>query len=224
MEILGISHNIHLRRKPAWKEFIFAGIEVPDVEIWRLVEALSLLEIMVRAERVEVPVNLSLFGKTGPVKLREEGADRYLWSQPTLQGSESNLGGRPDLLITSSCVRPTSENALRIIECKAHRKLGARVVRQEFGKAFDLKIHSYLIWSLTTPGQNIIEGAKKLGIDLCSLEFDTGKRQDYIADPGILRQFVGDTIKKSSNEARFIETINSYRDLTARKMLKGPGD
>lgn len=74
---------------------------IPDIQNWKLVEVLSLMTILKRSDRIVTKIVKNLCGKTGPIHFIENGLDRYLWAQPTLTGLQSELGGRPDILITS---------------------------------------------------------------------------------------------------------------------------
>ena len=87
------------------------------------------------------------------------------------------------------------------------KRLGTHEIRAEFGKAFDLKVVSYLIWSYITPAQRIIEGAKKLGLDLVPLGFDTPRRADLIAQPENLQAHISNTLEASRREERFAKAL-----------------
>lgn len=76
--------------------FPYSSSAVPDLQTWQLVEILSLLVIMLRAEDVESRRITNILGKLGPVNIIENGKRRYLWAQPSLRGKSSELGGRPD--------------------------------------------------------------------------------------------------------------------------------
>jgi len=102
---------------------------------------------------------IHIFGKTGPVEIREDGIVRQLWAQQTLRGDKSALPGRPDLIVTSSREPPHPHNALRIIEAKCVRQLGTHTVRSEFGKAHDLRVATYLTWSFYSPAPRVVVGA-----------------------------------------------------------------
>ena len=86
------------------------------------------------------------------------------------------------MIVTSDLTEPTAETIVRIIECKARKSIGAQVIRAEFGKAYDLKVTSYLIWSFFTPSERAIRGAKALGLDLEPLGFDTDMREELIGN------------------------------------------
>jgi hypothetical protein len=103
---------------PNESERINRNTILPVIENWRLLEALSLLSIPLRANEVKTPDVCNLFGKTGPIHIVEDGEDRFVWTQPTLFGQESDLSGRPDIAITSNIESPRSQNILRIGEAK----------------------------------------------------------------------------------------------------------
>ena len=52
------------------------GTSVPEVPTWRLVEAISLLGVIIRSEKASVD-HTNLFGKTGPIEIHEDGTVRY---------------------------------------------------------------------------------------------------------------------------------------------------
>jgi len=194
-------------------------MQLPEVPAWRLVEALSLLAILLRADKVITGEIFNLLGKTGPLHFVEDGHNRFLWAQPSISGEESALGGRPDLIVTSSSGSPTAASLLRVVECKCRNDIGTHEVRGEFGKAHDLRVTSYLIWSYNTPKLRIVEGAKRLGLDLCALGFDTPQRESFIADPENLVAHVANTMHVSKTEQRFGKLfLAAEKEITA-KML-----
>lgn len=148
---------------------------VPDVATWQLVEALSLLGMILRAAEATA-AEINVFGKTGPIEIQEDGIVRQLWAQQTLRGERSALSGRPDLIVTSSPEPPHPSNVVRIIEVKCVRQLGTQTVRSEFGKAHDLRVATCFIWSFYSPAPRVVAGARGLGIDLEALGFDTDRR------------------------------------------------
>src|SRR5438093_11836771 len=89
------------------------GQPFPDVRTWQLMEALSLLAIFLRADKVAAAA-VTLFTKSGPLEFQEDSEPRYLWVQCGLEGAHSALGGRPDLLITSTPARPSPDNIIRV--------------------------------------------------------------------------------------------------------------
>jgi hypothetical protein len=209
--------RVYISRTPELEARICNNMPVPDVETWKLVEALSLLAVLIKADKVICGDVVNLFGQTGPLHFLEDGHDRYLWAQPTLIGKESELGGRPDLVVTSSPEIPTALTILRVIECKCRKHLGAHDIRAEFGKAYDLGVVSYLIWSFWTPVPRAVSGAKRLGLDLVALGFDTQLRAGLIAKPENLVAHVANTIEVSNREKRFAGTLIEYGQQVTRK-------
>jgi hypothetical protein len=189
------------------KERISANTNISAIENWKLMEALSFLSILLHADEIKTPMIENLFGKMGPIHIIEEKKARFIWTQLTLFGEKSELGGRPDILVTSSSEKPTSETVLRVIEAKCRKSLSAPDIRAEFGKAFDLKVESYLIWSFSTPPAYLIEGAKRLGLELAALGFDTARREELISNPENLLSHVANTLNFSRQERLFAKTI-----------------
>ena len=198
------------------------GAYAPDVATWQLVEALSLLGVILGAEDAAADV-IHLFGKTGPVEILEEGIVRQLWAQQTLRGEKSALNGRPDLVVTSSREPPHPHNVNRIIEAKCVRKLGTQTVRSEFGKAHDLRVASYLIWSFYSATPRVVAGARGLGIDLEELGFDTSRRADLVGSPEVLIARVAHAQKQARREQRFLVALEEA-SREARGKLLGPAE
>ena len=146
-----------------------------------------------------------------------------LWAQQTLHGEKSALRGRPDIIVTSSSERPHPGNAVRIIEAKCIRKLGAPAIRGEFGKAHDLRVASYFIWSFYSPSPQAIAGAKGLGIDLEVLGFDTNRRSELVASPEALLSHVAHSQEQARRGQRFAQALVDAGQHAQRKLL-GPAE
>jgi hypothetical protein len=196
------------------------GTDVPGVPTWRMIEALCLLGVLLRSEDADADV-VDVLGKTGPVHIREDGVERYLWSQQTLGGERSSLDARPDLIVTSSPEPPHSGNAVRIIEAKCVRKLGAATVRSESGKAHDLRVSTYLIWSFYSPSPKVVAGAKSLGIDIEALGFDTDQRERLLREPEVLISRVAYSQEAARKAQRFAVALVKAGE-QARQKLVGP--
>jgi len=197
------------------------GADVPAVATWQLVEALSLLGVILRSEDAAADV-INIFGKTGPVEILEDGIVRQLWAQQTLRGYKSALNGRPDLIVTSSREPPHPNNATRIIEAKCVRHLGTQTVRSEFGKAHDLRVATYLIWSFYSPAPRVVAGARGLGIDLEVLGFDTDRRADLVGSPDALISRVAYAQEQARREQRFAVSLEEASQEARRKLLGAP--
>ena len=194
--------------------------KVPDLATWRLVEALSLLCVILRSSEARAH-EISVFGKTGPVEIQEDGVVRHLWAQQTLRGDRSGLNGRPDIIVTSSSDLPHPGNAARIIEAKCVRQLGSQMIRSEFGKAHDLRVATYLIWSFYSPSPKVVAGAKGLGIDLEPLGFDSERRGDLLRSPEALISHVAHSQEQSRQEQRFAVALEAAGQ-EARRKMQGP--
>ena len=210
--------RVYASRTPEPGSHIRGKMQIPDVETWKLVEALSLLSVLLKADKVYCEDVTNLFGQTGPLHFVESGQDRYLWAQPSLLGEESELGGRPDLVVTTSRDTPTAVTTIRVIECKCRQHLGAPDIRAEFGKAHDLKVTSYLIWSFYTPAPKVVTGARRLGLDLVALGFDTEQRSALIENSENLVSHVANTVEWSKHENHFAAALLKSGQEVTRKM------
>ncbi len=198
------------------------GARAPDVATWQFVEALSLLGVVLRAETATAAA-VGVFGKTGPIEITEDGVVRYLWAQHSVRGEQSALAGRPDLIVTSSAAPPHPENAIRIIEAKCVRYLGTDTIRGEFGKAYDLRVGTYLIWSFYTPTPRVVDGARGLGIDVEALGFDSDRRADLLRSPEALISHVAHTQEQTRRTQRFAGALEAAVE-QARAKLLGPSE
>jgi len=220
-EQLATRCTVYSTRTPMPAGLVRTGQPIPEVHVWQLVEALSLLTILLRADTVTNPEVLNVFGKTGPLALWEDGLERYLWAQHGFQGEQSALGGRPDLVVTSSSAPPSAVNALRIIEAKCRKHLDTQAVRAEFGKAYDLRVTTYLIWTFFSPSARVVEGARRLGLDMVELGFDTPRRRDLVTQPRALVSYVAHTLEQSRRARHFATALREAGQDAQRKLL-GP--
>jgi hypothetical protein len=198
-----------------------AGIPIPKMPTWRLMEALSLLAILLRADAVPA-CDVMLFASIGPLEFIEDGEPRFLWVQRGLDGAYSGLGGRPDLLVTLAPDPPTARNIDRIVEVKFVKSLGAPSIRSEFGKAYDLRVKSYFIWTYYTPRADIVAGARGLKLDVMEIGFDTDRRSELIKRPAVLLARVGDALEESRRAQRFARGVERANEEIRQKLL-GPG-
>jgi hypothetical protein len=111
---------------------------------------------------------------------------------------------------------------MRIVEAKCVRQLGAQTIRSEFGKAHDLRVATYIIWSFYSPKQHVIDGAKGLGIDLEPLGFDTERRDDLVGSPDVLISRVATSQEAFRRAQRFAVALGDANEATQRKLLPPP--
>jgi hypothetical protein len=197
-----------------------AGQSLPSVPNWQLVEAISLLCIILRADEVRSST-VELFKKSGPIEIREEGFARFVWSQQYLRGQYSELGGRPDLLVTSSAEHPSPANILRVVEVKCSKDLGTQHIRSEFGKAHDLRVATYFIWSFYRLSPRLKAGARGLGLDIEDLGFDSPFRDDIIRRPMALLSHVSNSLHQARLARTFARALEDANRDTQLK-LGGP--
>lgn len=165
---------------------------------------------------------VNVFGKMGPMDIREDGVARHVWTQQTLKGDKSALNGRPDIIITTTPQLPYPGNAARIIEAKCVKQLGTPAIRAEFGKAYDLRVTTYFIWSFYSPTPKSIEGARGLGIDLQALGFDTDRRHDLLTRPEALVSHVAHSQEQARRSQRFALGLDDAGQDARRKLLGPP--
>jgi len=210
--------SFFVSEKPLPDYQIKDALPFPNISISKLMEVLCLLAVLLRADDIKTNEISNIFKKVGPVHFIENDQDLYLWSQITLKGQRSLFNSRPDLLVTVDSDLPSSANVLRIIECKSGN-ISATLIRSEFGKAYDLKVESYLIWSLITPSPKIIKGASELGIHIESMGFDSNMRNVFIKKPDTLAYHIAYAIEISGKECRMMQALNSYADEIKTKIL-----
>lgn len=92
-------------------------------------------------------------------------------------------------------------------------------MRGEFAKAHDLRVSSYFIWSFYEPSEKLVAGARKLGLDLTSLGFDTHLRAERL-DPLKLMFYAANALYESSQAARFARALLGAADDTRRKLMR----
>jgi hypothetical protein len=206
--------------KKAKPQEISNNSPVPSFKTWRLVEALSLLGILLRADSVQTKA-VKLFVRTGPVEFVEDGEPRFLWVQQGSEAELSGLVGRPDLFVTSTAAHPTVGNIVRVVEVKFVKSFGAPDLRAEFGKGYDLRVRSYFIWTYYTPSPAIAAGAVGLRIDLQGLGFDTDRQQDLIEQPAALLSKVAHALEESRKAERFAAGVERASEEIRQKRL-GP--
>lgn len=209
VSLLSLKCSIFTSKKPKNEYKITNSTQFEDIETWKLMEALCLLSILLKADEVWSKEVCNVFGKTGPIHISEDNEDRYLWAQAPINGEITAMKSIPDLVVTNDSDLPSVSNVLRIIECKSGKKVGAPMIRAEFGKAYDLKVSSYLIWSFITPSEVVTQGARGLGLDIEALGFDTDMRDELIKNPELLVYHVANALEVSRKESRMLQELAS---------------
>lgn len=195
----------------------------PESAFWKLVEVLSLLVVLKKADEVRSRNVYNILGKIPkPVEYRIANDPFFLWNQRSMAHSLSGFSGIPDLTITTTDAAPNRSNVLEIIEVKSG-KLSSRLIRQEFAKGFDLNVDTYVIWSYQQPTINQINGAQLLGIDLEPLGFDvaSGDRATRLNPRNLIDHFsvVLDSRRKFQRFGNMLtESANVVRDKRLRRL------
>ena len=86
------------------------------------------------------------------------------------------------------------------------------------GKAHDLRVATYLIWSFYSPSQKVIAGARGLGIDLEPLGFDTEHRQDLVRSPDALIARVAYSQEQARRHQSFALALADASEDARRKL------
>lgn len=174
-------------------------------KLWKIMEEICFLSIIFSAEKIFLE-NLILFSQQGPIKIIEDGNVLYIWTQQTMPG-DSGIGGRPDIIVTSNSESPNSDNTLRIIEVKGVHKLQSNHIRGEFGKAYDLRVTTYIIWSLYSQSPKISEGARNLGLDFEVLGLDTEDGVNLVQAPEMLIDHIVSTQENARRQYNFVNSL-----------------
>ena len=103
-----------------------------------------------------------------PVSCDINGHAHCFWYQTRISGTQSGLAASPDFLITDSDHEPSSHNVVGFIECKA-RGIGAALVRELFGTAYDVMVRFGLLVTLHRPRPGVVGAMGLLGLDVISI-------------------------------------------------------
>ncbi len=92
-------------------------------------------------------------------------------------------------------------------------------LRSEFGKAHDLRVASYFIWSFYAPSASAIAGARALGLDLEALGFDTDRRNDLIKFPEALISRVAYAQEQARHGQKFFKALADASQEAREKLI-----
>ncbi|HEY6326593.1 MAG TPA: hypothetical protein VIW73_08815 [Candidatus Cybelea sp.] len=215
-----VRRNFSIRSLRGFAGELRSGSVLPPVPTWQLVEAISLLSLILRSDSASANA-VNVFGKTGPIEIQEDGKKRFLWAQQPMRGESSTLGGKPDLVVTLSDDLPQPQNTVRVIEAKCVRVLDTQTIRAEFGKAHDLRVATYFIWTFYSPSTRLVAGARGLGLDLVALGFDTARRDDLITNTDALISHVSNSLLESRRAGRFAQALQDAGHEASVKLSGG---
>ena len=103
--------------------------------------------------------------------------------------------------IVTNAPTVTTETLHRVIECKCQKNLGTTEIRGEFGKAYDMRATSYLLWSYYRVADRIIAGAKQLGLTLEVLDLSAICSTVFQNEPEQLLRFVAQKVESARIES-----------------------
>jgi hypothetical protein len=115
-----------------------------------------------------------------PLVRRDTGVTQFLWTQPTIPAIVSGMKARPDLLIAYEPI--ISETSVFTIRESKHRRLQAATIRSEFGKAFDLRVRSYVLVSYYRVPRKTCMAANQLGLEVEALDLGERERRPSAED------------------------------------------
>jgi len=181
-------------------------------------EALCLASLLSRMQPIGKPDPVDIFAKLGPIHLKNEDGECFLWTRPNTPDAQSGLRAIPDIVITSTDHGVDRSNILSIVECKCRQELGAADIRAEFGKAYDLGSPSYTLLSYYEPRPHIAQAASELGLDLEVFQLGTIERSLYVTGTKDLAADLTQTLDTSRKRKSFLNKINERRDEVRAKL------
>ena len=185
-----------------------------------MTEIVCLLSTLCKADQIHYPDDFDPFDRVFRVPIVDDGQERYVWTRPVLEGTNSGFKAQPDIVITNSSDAVTRQNIVDIIECKCRKVLNAKDIRAEFGKAYDLDTTSYTIVSYYEQKQRLIDQARTLGLTVIPFVLSqTEGRDDYLKTPKKICDEMGKRLLKSRKGSDLSKAITEkQRSL----VLKGP--
>jgi hypothetical protein len=183
----------------------------PTVRAWNRVkgnflEGLALLSSLHGSESTSKQrTKLRLFGSNAKLPIVKNGDHMFLWTQHRVSDTHSGLNARPDITYTNAPdIRPDTVVSIR--ECK-HGGVGAKTIRSEFGKAYDLRVASYIIVSYYPLSDRLRIAASRFGLDVEALELHTDHRGAVISGSEDLGMDLAQKMARAEERATFAERL-----------------
>src|SRR5262249_8696772 len=142
----------------------------------RFLEGLCLISTLSRMSPIGHQPDIDPFGQMGPIHVRDEDEECFLWTRPLVESQRSGLNALPDIVVTRTTDKVSTSNIVSVIECKCRDNLGASDLRAEFGKAYDLGSSSYVLVSYYSVRESLSNAGRGLGIDLQIFSLSTSDR------------------------------------------------
>jgi len=141
--------------------------------------------------------------KHQPILLELQGHRRYFWYQKPMIAKKSGMAATPDISLTSDRDPPTSANIVGIIECKHVRHFGSTLIRQEFGKSYDLDPDYVIICSYNSVKPEFKHGANKLYLVVVENPLSTNRRADILAKKVMFQDEITETLLEAEKDQPF---------------------
>ena len=154
-----------------------------------------------------------------PVLVDIKGHNRYIWYQKSLIAEFSGMKAVPDILITKDDLDPSRSNVTGIIECKNVKSIGTKVVREEYGKSYDIGPDYIILCSYAELSPNIKQGAKRLGLHVLENPISTNRREAIISKKVLFQESIIDEVLKADEQKLFRQMELSKRDELDRKRI-----
>ena len=183
----------------------------PTVRAWNRIkgnflEGLALLASLHGSESTtKQRAKLRLFGSNAQLPMAKNGDHIFLWTQHRITDTHSGLNARPDITYTNApVIRPDTVVSIR--ECK-HGGVGAKTIRSEFGKAYDLRVASYIIVSYYPLSDRLRDAASRFGLDVEALELHTDRRSAIISRAEDLGMDLAEKMARAEERSTFAERL-----------------
>ena len=173
----------------------------------RFLEGLCLMSTLSRMSPIGHQPDIDPFGQIGPIHVRDEDGECFLWTRPLVESQRSGLNAIPDIAITRTPDKVSTSNIVSVIECKCRDNLGASDLRAEFGKAYDLGSPSYVLVSYYSVRESLLNAGRGLGIDLQIFSLSTSDRNQFIRGERDLGEDMAIKLSNARNRHLFLTTL-----------------
>jgi hypothetical protein len=163
--------------------------------------------------------DIDLFGQVGPIHVREEDRECFLWSRPLVQSERSGLNAIPDIAITKTPHEVSTTNIISVIECKCRETVGASDLRGEFGKAYDLGSPSYVLVSYYSVTESLVKTGEGLGIDVQVFSLSTPERNQFIRGERDLGEDMAIKLSNARNRRLFLTALEDRAANVRRRVV-----
>ncbi len=213
----------HLRSLPSEEERTKCKNYV-KLDTWRtlkgpLLEILVLLSTLIKLHPLKKIELENILTPNIPIPVNDNNNVRFIWCRPLIMNSTSGMQARPDIVIATSDKKLDDTSIVSVVECKCRSQLDAQDIRREFGKAFDMKVRSYIILSYHETPQRLKDAAGKLGMELKDFGLSTSMRQTYLAGMRDMGHDLADVLESARHVERFVRTLEQSAIIADSKKL-----